>query len=118
MIKAISLFSALLFSSMTVAGLSGHYSKIVNTDSVNGQVVASKDAALEAGRDMLMDINNKSPYELSKAVNYSANDKVDPNSFEVRNSTVSVKEIVTSEGEIAYQPVISVNYEYRARERN
>ncbi|GAK82514.1 hypothetical protein JCM19238_50 [Vibrio ponticus] len=40
------------------------------------------------------------------------------NSFELLNSQVEIEEIVTSQGAIAYQPVISVSYEYRARERD
>lgn len=118
MIKVVSLASVMLFSSVAFAGLGGAYNTVIQSETMNGDAVGSKEAALAAGKTMIMEINDKSPYELSKAVSYSTNDLVDVNSFELRNSHVTVNEIVTSEGEIAFQPVINVSYEFRARDRD
>ncbi|WP_428774440.1 DUF3316 domain-containing protein [Vibrio sp.] len=118
MLKVMSIASVLLFSAMATAGLSGNYSTLVNTSSMSGQAMESREAALQAGRQMIMDINAKSAYDLSRAVNYPTNDQVDRNSFELLDSHVTIQEIVTSEGNIAYQPVVNVSYEYKARRRN
>lgn len=117
MIKLVSLASIALFSSVALAG-SGAYNTVVNSETMSGNPQMSRDAALAQGKQMIMEINNKSPFELSRSVNYSSNELVDVNSFELRNSQVTVNEIVTSDGDIAYQPVINMSYEYRARERN
>ncbi|TFH92653.1 DUF3316 domain-containing protein [Vibrio ouci] len=118
MIKVISFASVMLFSSVAVAGLGGASQTIVSSESMNGDPMGSRDAALAAGKSMIMEINDKSPYELSRSVHYSSNDQVDVNSFELLNSHVTVNEIVTSDGDIAYQPVINVSYEYKARQRD
>ncbi|KII76667.1 DUF3316 domain-containing protein [Vibrio renipiscarius] len=118
MIKTISLASVLLFSSLATAGLSGPYSKVMSNSTMTGDLYATKDAALQVGRDMIMDVNNMSSVELSHNVSWKSNDQVDINSFELLNSQVQLEEIITSQGAIAYQPVISVSYEYRARERD
>lgn len=117
MIKVVSLASVMLFSSVALAGAGGAYSTIIQSESMNGSEAASKGAALEQGKNMIMEINEKSPYELSRSVHYSTNYLVDVNSFELRNSNVTVNEIVTSEGDVAYQPVVNVSYEFKARER-
>ncbi|KJY82798.1 acyl-CoA synthetase [Vibrio galatheae] len=118
MIKLMSLASIVLFSSVVVAGSGGGYTTKMKSETMSGNPVASREAALAAGKSMIMDINDKSPYELSRSVSYSSNDQVDVNSFELRDSQVTVNEIVTNEGDIAFQPVIKVNYEFRARDRN
>jgi len=118
MIKVVSLASVMLFSSVAMAGLGGAYNTVIQSETMNGNPMASKEAALAAGKTMIMEINDKSPYELSRAVSYSSNDLVDVNSFELRGSHVTVNEIVTSEGEIAFQPVINVSYEFRSRDRD
>ncbi|WP_070966111.1 DUF3316 domain-containing protein [Vibrio sonorensis] len=118
MIKVISLASVFLFSSVAMAGLSGSSSTVVTNGSLNGDLEMSKDAAFAAGKDMLMDINNKTPFELSKSVNYKSNSVVDRSSFEIRDSNVTIREVITSDGDIAYQPVVNINYEYKARQRD
>lgn len=118
MIKVMSLASVMLFSSVAVAGLGGASQTIISSESMNGEAVGSRDAALAAGKTMIMEINEKSPFELSRSVRYSSNNQVDVNSFELRDSHVTVNEIVTSDGSIAYQPVINVSYEYKARDRD
>lgn len=118
MFKVMSLATLVLFSSAALAGVGGAYNTKLQSETMSGEPVASKQAALDAGKTMIMDINSKSPFELSRAVSYSSNDLVDVNSFELRDSHVTVNEIVTSAGEIAYQPVINVSYEFRARDRD
>ncbi|WP_162064285.1 DUF3316 domain-containing protein [Vibrio taketomensis] len=118
MIKLASIASVLLFSSVAVAGLSGPYATIMKNSTMTGNAYDSKPAALESGRSMIMSVNEMDSIELSKNVYWNTNDQVDINSFELLNSQVQIEEIVTSEGAIAYQPVISVSYEYRARERD
>ncbi|WP_394145594.1 DUF3316 domain-containing protein [Vibrio atypicus] len=117
MIKVISLASIALFSSVTFAG-AGVFNTIINNESMKGAPEMTKDAAFAAGKEMVMEFNSKSPFELGRSVNYATNDEVNVNSFELLNSQVTVNEIVTNEGKIAYQPVINVSYEYKARERN
>ncbi|EGU38743.1 DUF3316 domain-containing protein [Vibrio scophthalmi] len=118
MIKTISLASVLLFSSAAMAGLSGPYATVLSNSTMVGDAYASKDTALQVGRNMIVDVNSMSPIELSRNVRWDTNDQVDINSFELLNSQVALQEIVTSQGAIAYQPVISVSYEYRARDRD
>lgn len=118
MIKVMSLASVMLFSSIAVAGLGGASQTVISSESMSGAPSASKDAALAAGKTMIMEINEKSPYELSRSVHYSSNMQVDVNSFELLDSHVTVNEIVTNEGDIAYQPVINVSYEFKARDRD
>jgi len=116
MIKVISLASVMLFSSVALAG-AGAYNTVIQSESMSGSAVASKDAAIAEGKSMIMEINQKSPYELSRSVNYPTNNLVDVNSFELRNSNVTVNEIVNSDGDIAYQPVVNVSYEFKSRDR-
>ncbi|PAU36873.1 acyl-CoA synthetase [Vibrio coralliilyticus] len=111
MIKLISLSSVLLFSSFAVAGLSGNTS--LKSVTMTGDIVQSSEAAFSAGHAMADHINNKSPYELSRTVDYYSGELVDTSSFKIIQSSVSVKELVNSDGEVAYQPVLSVDYKYR-----
>ena len=118
MIKIMSLASVLLFSSVAVAGLSGPYATVHKSSTMFGDTHTSKEAALQVGKNMVMDVNQMSPIELSRNVIWNTNDQVDINSFELLNSQVTLQEIITSQGAIAYQPVIRVSYEYRARDRD
>ncbi|GAB2648669.1 DUF3316 domain-containing protein [Vibrio panuliri] len=118
MIKLAGLVSVVLFTSVAMAGGSGPYSKLIKSSTMAGNAYDSKAAALESGRMMIVDVNRMDSLELSRNVFWSTNDQVDLNSFELLNSQVQIEEIVTSEGAIAYQPVISVSYEYRARDRD
>ncbi|WP_282176358.1 DUF3316 domain-containing protein [Vibrio nereis] len=118
MIKVLSLASLALVSTVSFAGLSGPYETRVTASSMMGQPVASKEAAFAAGRQMLMDVNNQSSYELSRNISFSTNDLVDKRSFEVLDSQVTVKEVMTSDGDIAYQPVMNIKYTYRYRDRD
>ncbi|WP_194437350.1 DUF3316 domain-containing protein [Vibrio fluminensis] len=118
MIKLASVASVLLFSSVAMAGTSGSYSTVMQSSTMSGNAYDSKAAALESGRMMIVDVNRMGSLELSRNVSWNSNDLVDVNSFEILNSQVQIEEIVTSEGAIAYQPVISLSYEYRARERD
>lgn len=101
-----------------MAGLSGPYATVMKSSTMTGNAYDSKAAALESGHMMIVDVNRMSSIELSRNVFWNSNDQVDLNSFELLNSQVEIEEIVTSQGAIAYQPVISVSYEYRARERD
>ncbi|MGF1910819.1 DUF3316 domain-containing protein [Vibrio kasasachensis] len=118
MIKLASVASVLLFSSIAMAGLSGPYATVMKSSSMTGHTYDSKAAALEVGKAMIVDVNRMGSVELSRNVFWNTNDQVDINSFELLNSQVQIEEIVTSQGAIAYQPVIKVSYEYRARERD
>ncbi|MBA5760774.1 DUF3316 domain-containing protein [Vibrio sp. 404] len=118
MIKLASIASVLLFSSAAMAGLSGPYATVMQNSTMTGNAYNSKAAALEVGKAMIMDVNRMGSIELSRNVAWNTNDQVDINSFALLNSQVEIEEIVTSQGAIAYQPVISVSYEYRARDRD
>ncbi|ROV59643.1 DUF3316 domain-containing protein [Vibrio ponticus] len=118
MIKLAGVASVLLFSSVAMAGLSGPYATVMQSSTMTGNAYDSKAAALESGRMMIVDVNRMGSIELSHNLAYNSNDQVDINSFALLDSKVQIEEIVTSEGAIAYQPVISVSYEYRARERD
>ena len=118
MIKIMSLASVFLFSVVAMAGHSGPYETVTKNSTVIGDAYPSKEAALQVGKNMIMDVNQMSSIELSRNVLWNTNDQVDINSFELLNSQVALQEIITSQGAIAYQPVIRVSYEYRARERD
>ncbi|KOO04537.1 DUF3316 domain-containing protein [Vibrio nereis] len=118
MIKVLSLASLALVSTVSFAGLSGPYETRVDASSMTGKAVASKEAAYAAGRQMLMNVNNQSSYELSRSISRNSHDFVDKRSFEVLDSQVTVKEVLTSEGDIAYQPVMNIRYTYRYRDRD
>ncbi len=119
MIKVLSLAGVVLFSSIAVAGYSsGRYETRIDTSHMTGEAMQSREAAFAAGRDMLMDVNNQSSYELSKSVPYANHDFVDNRSYKVVDSQVTVKEVMTSSGDIAYQPVLNVKYSYHYRDHN
>ncbi|MCW8334166.1 DUF3316 domain-containing protein [Vibrio sp. SCSIO 43135] len=117
MIKVIGLTTILMFSVSAMAGLSGAYNSKVSSERINGDAVASKEAAIEQGKTMLMDLSNMSSTELHQTLRHSGNELVDVKSFSVTNSNVTVHELITEQG-MAYQPIVNVSYEYRARDRD
>ncbi|NVJ57387.1 MAG: DUF3316 domain-containing protein [Vibrionaceae bacterium] len=117
MIKVLSLVGLVLVSTASFAGLSGSYETRITTSSMAGEPVASKEAAYAAGKMMLQDVNAQSPRELRQSASLNSNDLVDKRSVELLDSQITIKEVMTSNGDIAYQPVMNVKYTYRFRER-
>lgn len=118
MIKVLSLAGVVLFSSIAVAGYSGQYETRVSTSHMVGDAMQSRDAAFAAGKNMLMDVNDKSAYELSKSMPHTTHDVINNRSYKVLDSDVTIKEVITNNGDVAYQPVLNVKYSYQYRDHN
>ncbi|EGU41465.1 hypothetical protein VII00023_06407 [Vibrio ichthyoenteri ATCC 700023] len=102
-----------VFASSTVFAGGYHWESKVK--SIQGDVVVSKQAAYDVGRMMIQDYNRKSSPELYKEF-ASVFDYVDRQSFEITNSSVTVDEYLQGDGQIVYQPILNVRYEFRMRE--
>ncbi|HAS64063.1 MAG TPA: acyl-CoA synthetase [Vibrio sp.] len=103
---------------MTIAPITafaGGYYLESKVKQIQGNVVGSKQAAYDEGLTMINDYRSKSSIELRKEFS-STFDYVDRQSFSVTNTKVTVDEFLQSNGQIAYQPVLSVRYEFRKRE--
>ncbi|NAX22052.1 DUF3316 domain-containing protein [Vibrio sp. V39_P1S14PM300] len=112
--KLTILTSAALLMMSGVAFANGAYSTAAKTAQMTGQVVASKDKAYQEGQQMLSDLKSKSSYELSQALP-TRMDPINRRSFQITNSEVTVKESMNN-GQIAYQPIVNVSYEYDYRD--
>lgn len=107
-IATTSLFS---FQAM---GSGVYHRAAVESKIFKGDVVASQSQAYESGKQIWMDINAKGSYELSKILP-QASEKVDVRSFEIRNGSIKVKEIMNSSGEINFVPMVKVDFKYNYR---
>lgn len=117
MIRTISL-ACILFASISVnAGPRGNYTYNVDYTDIRGALTETKADAVTLGNNMMLDISNMSSRELSKSLQYSSHERVDTSSFQITRSGFQVKELYSKNG-VNYQPVISVRYEYRAKDND
>ena len=100
--------------SFQAMGSGVYHRAAVESKIFKGDVVASQSQAYESGKKIWMDINSKRSYELSKILP-QASEKVDVRSFEIKNGTIKVKEIMDSSGEINFIPMVKVDYKYYYR---
>ncbi len=112
--RLLSLVSILALGASSAA-FAGGYQWQSKVQSIEGDVVNSKQAAYDMGLAMINDYQSKSSLELRKEFT-SSFDNVDRQSFAVTEATVTVDEFLQDNGQIAYQPILNVEYEYRKRE--
>ncbi|GAK83670.1 acyl-CoA synthetase [Vibrio ponticus] len=113
--KSLTTIAALCALTAASSVFAGGYHWQSKVTSIEGDVVASKQAAYDAGLMMINDYRSKSSRELRNEFS-SAFDYVDRNSFTITDTKVTVDEFLQGDGQIAYQPVLDVRYEYRKRE--
>jgi len=111
MFKALSLASIVLFSSIAVAGFGGNTT--VRSTNVIGEMTDSREAAVQQAHQMEQNLTSRpaSSYK-SKIENYTG-DLVDSSSIKIIDTEFYVKEVKMSDGTVAFQPVLSVDYKYR-----
>lgn len=113
--RLISLVSLIVLTVTPVAAFAGGYQWTNNSKTIQGNVVDSKQAAYDMGFEMIKNYQSKSSKELRDEFK-SAFDMVDRQSFSITNAKVTVDEFLQDNGQIAYQPILNVKYEYRMRE--
>ncbi len=113
--RLISLVSLIVLTATPVAAFAGGYQWTNNSKTIQGHVVDSKQAAYDMGFEMIKNYQSKSSKELRDEFK-SAFDMVDRQSFSITNAKVTVDEFLQDDGQIAYQPILNVKYEYRMRE--
>lgn len=116
MIKVMSLASVMLFSSVAIAGYGG-FSNVVESETMRGEVVSTKAAAVKEGQEIVGGLSSLSSYELSTNVNYPNHDQIDYSSFELLESNIKVEEVISEDGNVAYKPVVNMKYQFSARDR-
>jgi len=113
--RFITLASLIALTATPLAAIAGGYQWTNNTKTIQGEVVDSKQAAYDMGFEMIKDYQSKSSAQLRDEFK-SSFDIVDRQSFSVTNAKVTVGEFLQDNGQIAYQPILNVKYEYRMRE--
>ncbi|WP_104046628.1 DUF3316 domain-containing protein [Vibrio jasicida] len=113
--RLISLVSLIVLTATPVAAFAGGYQWTNNSKTIQGNVVDSKQVAYDMGFEMIKNYQSKSSKELRDEFK-SAFDMVDRQSFSITNAKVTVDEFLQDNGQIAYQPILNVKYEYRMRE--
>ncbi|MBA5764626.1 DUF3316 domain-containing protein [Vibrio sp. 404] len=113
--RSITLAMLIAIAIAPMTTFAGGYHLESKVKQISGSVVGSKQAAYDEGLVMINDYRSKSSIELRKEFS-STFDYVDRRSFSVTNTKVTVDEFLQSNGQIAYQPVLSVRYEFRKRE--
>ncbi|WP_407546416.1 DUF3316 domain-containing protein [Vibrio parahaemolyticus] len=113
--RLITLASLLALTTAPSVVFAGGYQWTNNTQTIHGDVVDSKEAAYDMGRVMLQDYQNKSSGQLRDEFTRKS-EVVDRQSFSITDSKVTVDEFMESNGQVTYQPVVNVTYEYRMRE--
>ncbi|MGR5131091.1 DUF3316 domain-containing protein [Vibrio alfacsensis] len=113
--KRIITLASLIALTMTPATvLAGGFFWTSNTETISGDVVDSRQAAYDLGFGMIKDYQNMSSNQLREEFT-NPFDYVDRKSFSITNSKVTVDEFLKGNGQIVYQPVLSVKYKYRMR---
>ncbi|ARP01501.1 hypothetical protein K08M3_46890 [Vibrio alginolyticus] len=95
--------------------LASGYQWTNDTETIHGDGMDSKQAAYEMGRDMIQSYQNKSSGQLRDEFT-SLTTYVDRQSFSITDSKVMVNEFLQSDGQVVYQPILNVQYEYRMRD--
>lgn len=111
------LLPLLLASSAALAGGTGHFLNASNATVFSGVPTNSKQAAYEMGYEAMSDLNSQSSWELSSSMPTGL-ERVDPHSFEILNSRVTVSEYLTDNGQLVYQPMVHVSYMYRVYDQD
>lgn len=113
--RLITLASLIALTATPLAAIAGGYQWTNKTKTIQGEVVDSKKAAYDMGFEMIKDYQSKSSVQLRDEFK-SSFDIVDRQSFSITNAKVTVDEFLQDNGQIAYQPILNVKYEYRMRE--
>ena len=113
--RLITLASLIALTATPLAAIAGGYQWTNKTKTIQGEVVDSKQAAYDMGFEMIKDYQSKSSAQLRDEFK-SSFDIVDRQSFSITNAKVMVDEFLQDNGQIAYQPILNVKYEYRMRE--
>lgn len=95
--------------------LAGGFIWTDNEEAIEGRIVDNKQAAYTVGLEMIEDYQAMSSQQLrDEFIHGFAH--VDRHSFSITDATVMVEEFLQGNGDIVYQPVLNVSYEYRVRE--
>ena len=113
--RLITIVSLIAMMSVPLSVFAGGYHWESKVKSIQGDIVASKHIAYDAGLVVILDYKTKSSAELHKELS-SVFDYVDRQSFAVTNTHVTVNEFLQDNGQVVYQPIINVRYEFRMRE--
>ncbi|WP_322805366.1 DUF3316 domain-containing protein (plasmid) [Vibrio alfacsensis] len=111
----LTLTSLLMLSSVSISSFAGPYQLNNAVKSIHGPIAMSKEDAYQIGLSLINQYNDKSSKELSKKLS-SRFDDVDSQSFMIKNAKVTVDEFLQGNGKIAYQPILSISYEFKKRE--
>tara|TARA_Y100001960_G_C14469981_1_gene726354 strand:- start:138 stop:497 length:360 start_codon:yes stop_codon:yes gene_type:complete len=114
LLSAISIIATMSVMSFQATASGIYHRAGVDTKTFNGDVAASETQAYANGQKVWQSINSKESYELSKILP-SASQKVDARSFEIKNGYIKVKEVMSSDGNINFIPVVKVHYKYKYR---
>ncbi len=113
--RLITLASIIALTAAPTFVMAGGYGWTHETETVLGDVVASKDMAYNMGRDMMQDYQNMTPGELRDEFTSKAK-YIDRNSVAITESTVTIDEFLQSNGQVGYQPVLNLELSYRMHE--
>ncbi len=113
--RLITLASIIAFTAAPTFVYAGGYEWTHDTETIVGDVVASKDMAYDMGREMMQDYQNMTSGQLRDEFTNKAR-YVDRKSVSITESTVSIEEFIQSNGQVGYQPVLNLEVSYRMHE--
>ena len=116
MIKVVSIATILMIAS--TAATAGGYRMYSDTKVVNGDAAISKEAAYAQGRDIISKIDSMSAEELTGHLSIGLWQPEVTRSLEIKDSTVTLTEKMGADGQITYQPVVHVDYNYLSFDRD
>ncbi|MDA0119740.1 DUF3316 domain-containing protein [Vibrio sp. T11.5] len=114
--ELVSIATILMITS--TAAVAGGYRMYSDTKTVNGESATSKEAAYAQGQDIINDIDSMSSRELTRHLSFKLWHPEVTRSLEIKDSTVTLTEKMGPDGQITYQPVVHVDYSYRAFDRD
>ncbi|MBY7731058.1 DUF3316 domain-containing protein [Vibrio splendidus] len=100
--------------SFQATGAGVYHRVAVESKIFKGETVSTQNQAYEDGKKIWQDLSNKESFELSRILP-QASEKVDVRSFEIKNGSIKVKEIMDSSGTINFVPMVKVDYKYYYR---
>lgn len=113
--RLITLASILAVTAAPTLVMASGYQWTHDRETVFGDVVASKDMAYDMGRAMMQDYRSMTPGELRDEFTNKAK-YVDRRSVAITESSVTIEELIQSNGQVGYKPILNLEVSYRMHE--
>nr|WP_319553080.1 DUF3316 domain-containing protein [uncultured Vibrio sp.] len=113
--RLVTLASIIAFTAAPTLVFAGGYEWTYDRETVLGDVVANKDMAHNMGRELMEDYQNMTSGELRDEFTSKAK-YVDRKSVSITESSVTIEELLQSNGQVGYQPILNLEVSYRMRE--